>query len=396
MREIVLAMTAAAGLAAGSTALAQPTLVPLSSFGVGGWRAPYQVLPGDVPASNDGLATPSYKYLGSSVNTFATGVSFGGANLERGLAYNPATGNLILVSRSNQGNGIRILSGTSGADLGSLNQGTGIISGGTFTTNLVQVDPTGNIFVGNLATSGGGVYKMYRWTSESASAPTTFFSSAVTTAQTRLGDSMAISPSGNFVSLGHQSPVGFSTVSMTGSPSITANTLSPAGGWRPGLTYAGTDNDVWGKTLSSNMNRATFNGTSWVSAGASSPLTSAGEAPIGAAVIAGTLYLASVDVNNSRVFVYDMTNPAAPVSLFPFGITTTSYAATTGQPNSAPANGNATGAIAWGAIDNVTASATLYVLSSNQGIQALTFTVPAPASAALLGLGGLLAARRRR
>jgi len=35
-------------------------------------------------------------------------------------------------------------------------------------------------------------------------------------------------------------------------------------------------------------------------------------------------------------------------------------------------------------------------MNSNQGIQAFTFTVPAPSAAALLGLTGLVATRRRR
>lgn len=390
--KIAAAVLAVAGLA--SSVVAAPTLTALSTFGTNGWRQPYQVLAGDVAASNDGATTPSYRYLGSSVNTIAPGVSFGGANLERGLAYNPATGNLILVSRSISGNGLRILDGTTGADRGSLNQGTGVISGGTFTTNLTQVDSSGNIYISNLATSGGGTFRVYR-TTEGAAAPTLFASQAVSTAQARLGDSLAISRDGSLLAAGHQSPVGFTTLTTGGTPTFTANTVGPAGGYRPGLTFGSSSNEIFGKTLSSAANRSTFNGTNWVSGG-SAALTSAGEAPLGAAVIAGTLYLASVDVNNARVYVYDLTNPNSPVSLFPFGVTTTSYNPVTGASDSAPSNGNATGALAWGAIDNVNATATLYVLSSNQGIQALTFTVPAPASAGLLGLGGLVALRRRR
>lgn len=98
-----------------------------------------------------------------------------------------------------------------------------------------------------------------------------------------------------------------------------------------------------------------------------------------------------IDSNSSNVTIFDITNPATPVSL-------TSGNATTGTLT---ANANATGGLAWGnVIDNLdsTYTATLYAMNTNQGVQAFSVTmtaVPEPASwsmvfaAAGLGLAGL-------
>src|SRR4029077_15913218 len=63
---------------------------------------------------------------------------------ERGLAYNPKTGHLILVSRAASpapaaGLGIAIMDSTNGNVIGTLNLGSGIIVGGTFVANMVDV-----------------------------------------------------------------------------------------------------------------------------------------------------------------------------------------------------------------------------------------------------------------
>src|SRR5262245_45842614 len=87
---------------------------PLATFGGGdGWRAPREVVAGDVSGTT---TSGNYTYLGVG-------------NGERGLAYNRATGNLLLVSRPTPGATagtlttpfVRVLSGSTGADLGGLN-----------------------------------------------------------------------------------------------------------------------------------------------------------------------------------------------------------------------------------------------------------------------------------
>ncbi len=82
---------------------AQFSIRPISSFGNNGWLAP------------NGYNGSTYTYLTTT-------------DTERGMAY--GNGHLYLVSR-NGGDFIRILDPQTGADLGALNLGTGIVGGGT-------------------------------------------------------------------------------------------------------------------------------------------------------------------------------------------------------------------------------------------------------------------------
>lgn len=375
-----LALAAAAGLAAPAFA---GTLTPLASFGNGGWRAPRAILVGDTPASNNGT---NYNYLGD-------GTSGSSANLERSFAYNPATGNLVLVSRSPAGNGIRILNGTTGVDQGPLALGSGIISGGSiFTTNAVAVSPTGSIYVGNLTFVGSSAYKVYNWTSEGAAAPTVFFNSTNpggTVGNFRLGDTLAISKDGSTLAAGYHTNgtsvgVGYLTIDTSTAVATARNSFTPAvnNAFRLGITFGATSTDVLGKQTSDTLKITEY----LTNTSATANLTSAGEAPIAHAVIAGVPYLAALDVNNSNVRVYDISNPTAP-NLVATGNATSGMLV---------GNANASGSVQWGAIDHANQTATLYAMSSNQGIQAFTFVVPTPASGGLLVMAGLAALRRRR
>lgn len=103
-------------------------------------------------------------------------------NTERGLAYNPKTGNLLLVGRA-EGPKVYVLRGSDGTDgveelgeprvLNPLDEvGDPVISGGTFTLNLVGVGEDGAVYACNLATSLGTV-KIYRWADDSTTTPVT-------------------------------------------------------------------------------------------------------------------------------------------------------------------------------------------------------------------------------
>ena len=83
-------------------------------------------------------------------------------NNTRGGALNPATGNMLVVSRSG-GPGVYIMDPADGSVLGQLSlEG---VSGGTFPINLVKVANDGTIYAGNLATPGQA-FKIYRWDDE--------------------------------------------------------------------------------------------------------------------------------------------------------------------------------------------------------------------------------------
>lgn len=348
------------------------TLVPMTTFGGGdGWRAPNEILSGDTA----GTATGSnYNYLGTG-------------SLERGLAYNPATGNLVLVSRSTAGNGIRVLNGTTGADSGALNQGSGIISGGTFTTNMVAASSDGSIYVANLITSAASAFKVYRWNNETSAAPTVWHNAVIASGPVRLGDDLDLTGSGAGTTLAAgagSTSLGYAIVTSTGASYV--NTWGPgiAGGdFRLGITFAATSADVLGKETSDTLKVTSYSATNGSLANAVA-LTSNGEMALDHAMIDGKPYLATLDANASTVRVYDFSSPTAPLLLN--SLTTTSGTLT--------ANGNATGQVRWGNISGSTA--TLYAMATNQGIQAFVFQVPEPGIAALFGMASLALLRRRR
>lgn len=399
MRAISMVLAAACGLAVSSAVQAQ-TLAPKASFGVNGWRAPSVVQAGDSAG-----AAPAGTYLALN----STGAS------ERGLAYNKATGDLILVTRNGTITGtaspFRVLDSTTGRDKGELPFGSGVISGGTFLFLQVAASDDGQIFVSNLTTdTRASAYRVYKWSSQTAASPAVHFSGTQTFgaggSAPRLGDSLDAFGSGANVTLatGYRNINGLFTLTGSTSPTgqVYTNVVTPTApagslgmtgtngptnpNFRLGLTFGATASDITGKIPSQNLFTSTLSGTGLSAVNAA--ITSAGESQIDYAVIGGVPYLAALDTNNSRLYVYNISNPLAPVSLFPFGLATQ-----TGTVNS---NLDAAGAVKFGAIDNVNLTADIYALNSNNGIQAFTFTVPAPASAALLGLGGLLAARRRR
>ncbi len=376
MRTSVLAFSAIV-LAAGS---AYAALSPLTTFGAGnafpvlndGWRSPGEVITGDTA----GTATAGvYNYLGT-------------ASLERGLAYNPATGNLILVSRSGAGNGIRILDGQTGADKGALNQGSGIITGGTFVTNMAGAGDDGAIYVGNLSTSAAANFKVYRWGSETDAAPTVAYNALSGLART--GDSFDAFGSGANTKL-----------AASGSNVVTTGNFA-AFSTADGTTYASTAyTSIAGTTATSNDYRLalTFVDSDTLIGAQGGPArvtdfaataTVTGSIPLGAAqrgmdyaVIGGIPLLAVIDSNSGLLQIFNITDPAAPV-LFDQGNNT--FAPT--------GNANGTGQVRWGTING--SSATLYAMSTNQGIQAFSFAIPEPSCLSLLGLGAAGLLRRRR
>jgi hypothetical protein len=351
------------------------TLSAMTSFGGGdGLRGAGEIITGDT-SGTDSVTPGSYNYLGT-------------ASLERGMAYNAATGNLVLVSRSTAGNGIRVLNGTTGRDAGFLNQGTGIITGGTFTTNQVAIGGDGAIYVANLAaTSQTTGLRIYKWGTETDAAPTVY-SSVVTTGLAgapRLGDSLDAFGSGanTRIVAGASGTVGYAIFDGTTATGV-APTGAGSGDFRLGITFGNSATNVLGKQTGGSAGAAPLRNSDGTTA-TGVTLLSGGEMAMDYANVGGVNYLATLDANSSLIRIYDMTVASAPV-LVTSGQTT----ATSGLA----ANGNATGTIKFGAISGNTA--TIYAMSTNQGIQAMTFTaVPEPATMAALGLGVAAMLRRR-
>ena len=73
--------------------------------------------------------------------------------------------------------GSNVLNGTTGANVGTLNLGSGVISGGIFPLNMIGAADDGAIYAANLVTTNAidpnnGHFRVYRWASETAAAPT--------------------------------------------------------------------------------------------------------------------------------------------------------------------------------------------------------------------------------
>lgn len=348
--------------------LAGPMLSPLTSFGGGdGWLAP-----GDRPylTTNDSQA---------------------------GFAFNPVTGNLLLVNRAG-GVSIPILSSASGADVGTLNAGNIALTPGIKPLHMIGVAPNGQIYGANLADGAQSEFFLYEWNDQS-SAP---FLSYARDQDGRLGDSMDVTevagvnwivasaaPGINggtyngyamFTTLGG-APFSIFRVQFPGNPPA-------AGDHRLGLTFLGYDRVLGTKgggvgRLSSltyyddfGLQSATFTG--------SATLTSATERPMDFTVIGGLPVLATVDTGTSIVRIYDMSDPNSPVLL-----DARTNITGPGNPNAA-----GVGQVTFGQVSGNTA--TLFAHNANNGIQAFVVTIPEPGSAAVIGVTAALCAGRRQ
>ena len=355
---------AAAALLSTFDATAQGSLTPLPGFGTNGWLAP-----GSSP------------YLSNT-------------NTERGLAFNPVTGNLVLVSRqsvSGVTNNVRILSGATGADLGGLDP-TGI-TGGTFAVNQAGVTDDGAIYVANLSTTATAAFKVYKWDSESiglTTPPSVAFNAVTGVART--GDAFAVTgvTGGNpaiFAAAGSTPTAtasNFVVGSLDATNSVTAYTTiagtSPGtNDYRLGLTFV--DQTTLIGNQGANARRTTFDPVTVTATLTDTvPLGGVSRRALDYAVIGTTPVLAVLDSNSSTVTVFDLTNPSAPVQI-------ATGNATSGTLST---NANGTGAVAWGPITGNTA--VLYAMNSNQGVQAFQFTYsPSTVLAYGTGCDGLIA-----
>ena len=87
-------------------------------------------------------------------------------NTERGLAFNPVSDRLLLVGRAGSPQ-VYALNPDTGADLHTLSLGSGIISGGTYTMQLVGAADDGAVYVCNLTLNGlTTAFRMYRWAND--------------------------------------------------------------------------------------------------------------------------------------------------------------------------------------------------------------------------------------
>ncbi len=369
---VIALMTLVAG------AQAQVTLTAKASFGGGdGWLS--------VADANDSTVLEA-------------------GNLTRGMAFDSTTGRLIVVNRTG-GMNINVLDGGSGAKLHTLNNTlyTGPNgASGTFFANMVTVDGSGRVYVGNLATSLTGNFQLYRYDSSNNGANVArVFNS--TTGVIRLGDNLDSIGSGNNISVVSGAAGGsFGYVrldSTDGGNTFTSTAINPggttvAGDFRLGMTFRENSSKVFGtQGFLGSANRPTFG---FDGSGLTQSTNSAGERPMDFIEFQGRQLLATVatagdavvspNVFANTVTVYDVTDPNNFVKL-------TSANLVTGSP---VANSNGVGAVQWGLFNG---NLSLYAMNANNGIQAFDVSVdavPEPATMIVLAGAAAIAARRRR
>jgi hypothetical protein len=284
------------------------------------------------------------------------------ANFQRGIAYNPITGNLIFIDREAGGAGssnitgkIYILNGLSGdvettaGISGTLS--TNGMSGGNFADIAAAVSDDGVIYVGNLVNDGTlSPFKLYRWDSEASTAdPVVVFSGDPGNGRPqRWGDTMDIRGSGTDtqIILGSRTSggiIGTNVAILTTVDGInfTATTLSTdvsdnaSGG---GIAF-GTGNTFWAKNVDVplrqfSFNLTTSNATTLRSYGPDVLAASRTLEPLAVDTSADLLAIVDMTSQLDRVRLYDVSNPANPPSLLdvrdfpvnnPNGTTTKGY-----------------------------------------------------------------------
>ena len=117
-------------------------------------------------------------------------------NNQRGLAYNPLTTNLVMVSRS-LSNAIYVLDAKTGAHLRALNTDPSIVrDGGTFVLNMIGVADDGAVYACSLSVSENGL-TIYRWNDDSTNSAPAIAYGPTDPVAGRWGDTMAVRGSGN-------------------------------------------------------------------------------------------------------------------------------------------------------------------------------------------------------
>jgi hypothetical protein len=338
-------------LALSTGAFAQtPHLVPLTTFGPNG----------------DGSLRPGDRgYLT-------------GANNERGMAYNPVTGHLLIPTRPDFN--VYILDAATGADVGNLDM-SALTSGGnvSFQINLIGVADDGAIYVGNLCNNDfPPVYNLYRWASETNLQELIFDgktrdvsngSSIDAAGYRRYGDTMAVRGAGTNTQVLITSRGTNAVIlvpiddTMTNWNSIVLHTAAPLGGMGFGVAF-GTGNTFYATAGASTagpllrMGFALGNGTNGTATMLQSfnrsvfpgNVSTLGVSPT-SNLLAGIDYVPDADL----VRLYDISAPATvPVFLDrqPFPTSTT--------------NDNFAGALAF------STNGLLYALNANHGIMAYT------------------------
>lgn len=299
-------------------------------------------------------------------------------NLTRGGGFNPVTGNFLVATRAG-GTGVRVLSGTTGSQVGTLNM-TGV-SGGTFALNMIGVAEDGAIYGANLTTaSGGSPLRVYRWANESAE-PTLIYSGDPGAG--RFGDSFAVRGAGASTEIILGQGSGGSQLFRLGTAdgsTFTGSTFAvsgiASGDLRLGLDF-GEGNTVYAKQGGALRYISYDLSTSTAVLNSSFTLGTGGGTASALGVYDGVMvaYGYAPTTGPNSINIYDV------ASLVTTG---TNLPADSELLASTNANSNGVGAVDFNADGSI-----VYVVTPNNGVHAFR-VVPEPGTWALLGAGTLL------
>ncbi|RMH68201.1 MAG: DUF4623 domain-containing protein [Bacteroidetes bacterium] len=290
------------------------------------------------------LDTPTWSIEAGSVGWLQTD------NNVRGADINPATGNILVVSRTG---GLSVIAvGSDGMVQETPLDATGI-SGGIFPLSEIAVTSDGQIFAANLVLDGtSSNVKIYRWANES-SAPEVVFDGTVAEG-TRYGDALGVSGSGTDVSV-YLSGSGNDRIAVfnyTGTAPMAAPSFLSvaAGAARGGIAKAPGEEALWINGFGTETQKISLtDGT--VLATIPSTTVPSGTMDLDAFEAGGMQYLVVGPDAAQQFHVVDVTNPAMA-----------SIVATT-APLGSNANANAAGA----AVFNPT-NGSLVALSTNNAL----------------------------
>ncbi|MDB6110160.1 MAG: hypothetical protein JWR69_1910, partial [Pedosphaera sp.] len=313
--------------------------------------------------------------------TWAKWVNSGG--LERGLAYNPKTGHVLLVSRGAAtgtdgpaGGGVGVFDGNTGLFIKKLDLGTGIISGGTFAVNMVDVGDDGAIYVCNLATSAAQNFRIYRWQDEN-STPTIAFSGSPSAAagSPRWGDDFSVRGSGagtQIIASGNNASANTVPVfSTTNGTDFVVSVLVPTGlpnaSVRLGLAF-GCGNTFYGETTGGGnpVRYVAFNGPLSTVASLTASYTIVDKAGVQSIGPIG------VDIANQRLIGDSTTGGSAPHSMNLFDLNLLAATPTVNTPIDSKSFAVSVGTFGTGAVDFTPDGSRVYTLDSGSGVIAFS------------------------
>ncbi len=314
------------------------TLTVNPAFPAGDWRQLWSLAPGARPY----LTTNALPY-------------------ERGMAYNPLTRRLVLVSRN--GPHVYVLDADTGEDVGELSVSG--VSGGTYPLLMVGVADDGAVYAGNLTTAGPSTaFRLYRWASdEPGMVPTVAYSGDPGAGiSQRWGDTLDVRGAGSDTQVILASRAGNVVAVLTTADGTSFSSKlvtvgdAPAGAFGLGLAF-GASNTFWGKATSQSLRQMSFNlaagsGTTVRAYGA--PGFPASVAPIGVSTALNLLAGINVGSTGNNLRLYDL----APADGAPVFLVSTNFASDNSN------TGSGTGAVDFG-------SDRVYALCGNNGIVAL-------------------------